>query len=278
MSRNDISSQHTRETVSRFFSNVMQPLARILMRYGYSAREAGDVIGWSFVNSYFSTPQFWETGKPTFMQGAIKTGLPRQKVKQLRAMPSPDNAIFAARQNLAYRVVEGWVNDVAFHVDGAPSPLPITDMEKPCFKTLVMKYGNDVTYGPVLKDLESAGCVERREGLVVLVNVTYGLKLLDQDRMDLTGHMLRRLAETTAHNLVNESVEQRFMQRMWRQTLIRKERAEEAKRIISEIAVKAGREADARLSQLADTNREPGAEYVEIGLVSFVYRDVAAED
>lgn len=278
MPRNQTNPQRARQAVSRFLSNVMQPLSRILMRYGYSAREAGNVTEWSFVRSYFDAPQMWVTGKPTFVQGAIKTGLSRQRVKALNALPAPDNAIFANRQNLAYRVVEGWVNDTDFHEEGKPAPLPITHMSRPCFKTLVMKYGNDVQYGPVLKDLESAGCIEMQDGRAVLINTTYGLNLLNEDRMDLTGCMLRRLAETTGHNLVHEAIEERLMQRMWRQTLIRVERVEEAKRIISEIAIKAGREADARLSKLADTSREAGVQYVEVGLISFIYQEMAAND
>jgi len=275
MSRNDTSPRQTRATVSRFLSNIMQPLARILMRYGYSAREAGDVVRWSFVHSYFETAEFWETGRPTFTQGAIKTGLPRQQVNQLSAMPTPDESIFATRQNLAYRVVEGWVNDPHFHLNGAPAPLPITHRTDPCFKTLVMKYGNDVTYGPVLKDLESAGCVQTKDGVAVLINETYGLNLLHEDRMDLTGHMLKRMVETTGHNLTHENVAERRMQRMWRQTLIPREEADQARKIISEIAIRAGREADARLSELAHVNVKEGIDYVEIGLVAFIYEDAA---
>lgn len=277
MTGSHTASKRTRASVSRFLSNIMEPLARIAMRYGYSAREATDVVRWSFVRSFFNTPEFWGGPTPTFVQGAIKTGLPRQQVKQLNALPVPDCAIFAYRQNLAYRVVEGWVNDPEFHRDGEPAELPVTHPREPSFNKLVMKYGNDVTYGPVLKDLESAGCVETRGSTVVLRNTTYGIHLVDEERMELGGYMLGRAVESTDHNLRYEPADQRLLQRVWRQVLIPVDSLREVQESVAAIAIRAGREADAELSRYAHTQRQSGIKYAEVGLVSFVFVEPEGE-
>lgn len=263
-----------RASVSRFLSNIMIPLSRILMRYGYSARQAEDVAGWSFVRAFWKNPDFWSIDKPTYLQGAIKTGLPRSKVKALNDVPEPDKAVFAHRQNLAYRVVEGWVNDKDFHHGGKPAPLPITHHADPCFKTLVMKYGNDVLYGPVLKDLESAGCVSVVDGIVTLVNVTYGVNLVDEERLELTGYMLRRFIETSEHNLLHETPEDRRLHRVWRQSHVPVEHLKEVQEEVTELAIRAGREADAVMARYSHPEKQPEIQYAEIGLMSSLYIDV----
>ena len=271
MSGSKTDSRKLREVISRFFSTVMVPMARMLMRYGCSAREAADVIRWSFVHSYFNTPEFWSTGKPSLIHGAIKTGIPRHHVKALRALSEPSSAIFANRQNLAYRVVEGWVNDTAFHCDGAPMALPLRYSSGPTFNKLVMTYGNGVTLWPVLYDLIDAGCIRLEGEIVILTSPTYGVHLLDEERLEVTGYMMRRFLETSEHNLYQAHREDRRLHRIWRQIYIPENKAIQLKQEIEAIAIKAGREADAWMAKHAHLRPEPNVRYVEICLLSSFY-------
>lgn len=232
--KEQVTADNARSAVARFFSNVMEPLARITMRFGYSAREACDATRWSFVRSYYRASELWSADNPTDMEASIKTGLTRPQVKLLRNVPGPDHAIFSNRQNLAYRVIEGWVNDPEYHKNGVPMALPLRHQNGPTFNKLVIQYGANTTFHPVLRDLKSAGCIEVKNDIVILKSATYGLHLMDEERMELTAFMLKRLAESTEHNLIHNAVEDRRMQRVWRQVLIPEGQDAEVRRQISE--------------------------------------------
>lgn len=251
----------------------MQPVSRIAMRFGYSAREVSDVTRWSFVHSFFSTPEFWRLGRPTVLQGAVKTGLARQQVNNLRQLKSPDDAIFSSRQNLAYRVIEGWMNDPLYQQDGKPMVLPLKHRPGPTLNKLVMHYGMNTTTGAALGDLVMVGCVELNDGMVTLVNPTYGANAFDQDKLELAGFILCKIAETFDHNLMHRESSERRVQRVWRQVLVPASKMTEARRLVSEMAIVAGREIDAELSKLAHASPQEGQRYEEIGVIMSVHEN-----
>lgn len=259
--------------ISNFVYAALIPLVRILIRYGWSVRDFADVARWVFVKAYYSTPESWRFGRPTALQGAIKTGLPRQLVRKLNEIPEPQQALFTQRQNLAYRVIEGWVRDAEFHIDGKPSSLPLRHRSGPTFNKLVMKYGNDVTLGSVLRDLCDGGCVTVENEIVTLVSQTYGINFLDEEKLAVAGYLLRRHGETTDHNLLHADFDARLVDRIWRQRAIPEARAAEALAWMQEALVRCGREIDAGLARFADRKPMKDTRYMEIGFGVYAFRD-----
>lgn len=264
-----------RAVVGDFIDDIVRGSARTLMRFGASARDFADVSRWSFVKAFYSSPDLWVDGHPTAQKAAIKTGVPRALVKELNDTSSPYSALFNNKQNTAYRVIDGWVNDPEFHVDGEPMPLPLTNPTGPTFHRLVHKYGNDVTWHPILKDLEQEGCVVRQDRHVTLVNRTYGMAFLDEDKLRIAGHMIRRLSETTDHNLTESNLEKRRLQRFWRQTRVPVSKLEELKTRITEMAVANGRQIDKEMAAYASQNADE--ECVELGIATYLYESLPDE-
>jgi hypothetical protein len=269
-----------RGVVSRFLAAALAPLARIAMRFGLSARDFCDIVRWVYVTVFHSTPQFWTNRRPTVVQCAIKTGLSRLHVKALQTVANPQQALFTQRQNLAYRVIEGWVNDPDFHdEDGKPADLPVVEgAPGPTFADLFMKYGNDVPMTSVLGDLQHVGCVVVEEGVARLVNQTYGINFFDEDKLAIAAYMMRRLGETTDHNLTNPEIKDRRLQRFWFQTRVPTEQIEEAKRILHARCVEVGRDLDRFLSGYSHSDREPDREYADIGIAMYIYVDADPAD
>src|SRR5690606_36022557 len=88
----DLFDGASRAVLSRFGYTVLAPIVKIFMRFGWSARDFSDLARWVFVKVFYATPEFWRHGRPTALQGAIKTGLPRQQVKVLNDIPEPQLA------------------------------------------------------------------------------------------------------------------------------------------------------------------------------------------
>lgn len=264
----------SRTILSNFGYTVLAPIVRIFMRFGYSARDFNDLARWVYVRVFYTTPDFWRFGRPTALQGAIKTGIPRSVVKQIREIPEPQQILFTQRQNIAYRVIEGWVNDPEYHVDGRASVLPLHSRLEPSFRKLAHKYGNDVTLGSVLGDLCDAGCITVEDGRVTLVNQTYGLNFLDGDLLPIVSYASRRLGETIDHNIVHREEGGRRLQRVWLNSRIPADKLGVALQLIEKEAVEAGRRIDRLLSEMSDDGSH-AAETVEVGVGMYSYSNNA---
>lgn len=261
----------SRTILSNFGYTVLAPIVRILMRFGYSARDFNDLARWVYVHVFYTTPDFWRFGRPTALQGAIKTGIPRSIVKQIREIPEPQQILFTQRQNIAYRVIEGWVNDPEYHVDGKASVLPLHSRLEPSFRKLAHKYSNDVTLGAVLGDLSEVGCIRVENGLVTLVNQTYGLSYLNEDALALSAYMLQKHGETVDHNLTHPDIGDRKLHRIWWQSQVPLEKVPEVERLIREAGARYGREIDQLIASYAAAERREGVEYAEVGFTGFCY-------
>ncbi|MBW3567535.1 MAG: hypothetical protein KY410_06185 [Proteobacteria bacterium] len=267
----------SRAILSRFGYSALAPIVRIFMRFGWSARDLNDLVRWVYVKVFYTTPEFWRFGRPTALQGAIKTGIPRSIVKQIHAIPEPQQVLFTLRQNLAYRVIEGWVNDTQFHIDGKATSLPMDAFDGPSFRKLVARYGNDVTYGSVLGDLCDVGCVKYEDGVVTLLNQTYGMNFLDEDKLMISAYMLQHHGETADHNLVHDDIDERRLHRFWFNSGVPKRLETKARELIQEQAVEAGRKIDKLLAELA-AGADSSEPRVELGLAMYFFQDGGIEE
>ncbi|HEX6928634.1 MAG TPA: hypothetical protein VF267_05260, partial [Gammaproteobacteria bacterium] len=112
------------------------------------------------------------------------------------------------------------------------------------------------------------------DGIVTLVNQTYGLNFLDEDRLSIMGYMMKRLGETSDHNLTNPDLNERRLQRFWWQILIPAENTAEVMQRIKEEGIRYGREMDKILAEYSHIKLENNVQYVEIGFAAYVYQDL----
>ena len=262
----------THSAAGTYLYQVIKPVARILIRFGFSARNAADLIRWAYVKVFYETPEFWRYDEPTALQCSLKTGIQRSEITDLLKIDHPQSTVRTERRNRAAHILSAWINDPDFHSNGQPAELPISSPDGKSFRSLVNRYEADARYASILDDLISVGCAEQNNNWVRLVNRTYGLHGIDTEKLKLAGDMTHQLIQTTEHNLTAESIHQRRLQRFWWQRRVPADRAKEAHTLIKLIGESAGRKMDAALAELADKNQAYDTDYVEIGFGIYGYQ------
>jgi hypothetical protein len=181
-----------------YLYQVIKPVVRILIRFGFSARNAADLIRWAYVKVFYETPEFWRNNEPTAHQCSLKTGIQRSEITDLLKIDHPQSTIRTDRRNRAARILSAWITDSDFHSNGQPAELPISSPDGKSFRSLVNRYEADARYRSVLDDLVAVGCVELSGDNVKLVSRTYGLKGVDAKKLEISGYMSARLGDTVS--------------------------------------------------------------------------------
>lgn len=259
----------------RFAAAILRPMVRTLLRLGISANEVNDLVRWLYVDEFYNRKEFWHRRKPFGARAALLSGLSRKEVNRLSRIDTPDEAILTDQQNRAARVLAGWVNDPRFHEGGKPAVLPIESSNRiASFERLVQLYSGDLTTRTVLDELVRAGCVVLDDdGNAKLVTQSYGAATTPEETLRIAGFVMQRLGETTDFNIANVTASERRLQRVWRQRLVPVERAGDAKQMITEYAVEAGRALDLSLAKIAHSQPKPGQEYREIGIGIYYFEE-----
>lgn len=259
----------------RFAASILRPIVRTLLRLGISANEVNDLVRWLYVDEFYHRREFWHRRKPFGARAALLSGLSRKEVNRLSQIATPDDAILTDQQNRATRVLAGWVNDQRFHENGKPALLPIEAPNRMAtFERLVQLYSGDLTTRTVLDELVRAGCVQLdSEGNALLVNQAYGPTTAPEDALRIGGFAMQRLGETLDYNIAHVTGSERRLQRVWRQRLIPAERAGDARQLISEHVVDAGRTLDQQLARMAHAKPREGQEYREVGIGIYYFEE-----
>ncbi|HEX7046513.1 MAG TPA: DUF6502 family protein [Gammaproteobacteria bacterium] len=259
----------------RFAATVLRPVIRILLRIGISANEVNDLVRWLYVDEFYNRKEFWHRRKPFGARAALLSGLSRKEVNRLSKINTPDEAILTDQQNRAARVLAGWVTDARFHQDGNPAPLPIeAKSSMVSFERLVQLYSGDLTTRTVLDELVRSGCVKIDEqGKANVVNRVYGPASTPEESLRIAGFALQRLGETLDFNASKALGSERRLQRVWRQRLVPVEKVGDAKQLISEHAVEAGRTLDQALSRMTHTKAQPDQDYREVGIGMYYFEE-----
>ncbi|HEX6929875.1 MAG TPA: DUF6502 family protein [Gammaproteobacteria bacterium] len=259
----------------RFAAAILRPIVRTLLRLGISANEVNDLVRWLYVDEFYHRREFWHRRKPFGARAALLSGLSRKEVNRLSRIETPNDAILTDQQNRAARVLAGWVYDQRFHENGKPAVLPIESSDRiASFERLVQLYSGDLTTRTVLDELVRAGCVQLdSEGNALLISRTYGPTAAPEDALRVAGFALQRLGETLDFNIGHVTGSERRLQRVWRQRLIPEERAGDAKQLISELAVEAGRNLELQLAKMAHTKPREDQKYREIGIGIYYFEE-----
>ncbi len=141
---------------------VLDPLIRILIRFGVSAGEFKAIV--DSVYAHAGSEYLKTNGeRVTFSKLAIVTGINRAFLP--RILKSPRN-IFQPRSNVqlhrAARVLSGWYDDAKFSDRaGFPATLPIEGTSGATFRHLCELYSGGVYHQTLLSELERLGAVCR---------------------------------------------------------------------------------------------------------------------
>ena len=172
---------------------LLKPLIRMLLRYGYSYREFNHLAKQLFVEVCYE--DFTISGrKMTASRVSVLTGLDRKEIVKLVTQAENQPGPITQPINRASRVLGGWLQDNDYHDNkGEPMTLPIKG-ETISFRSLVGKYGGDITAGPILDELLRIGAVRYvedakvellAEGYVPVSNELEKLKILGDSTRDL---------------------------------------------------------------------------------------------
>lgn len=257
----------------RFAATVFRPLIRTLMRFGVSSEQVSELTRWLYVDEFYKTESMWTRGRPIASRAALLSGLTRREVQRLRLIRSIPEAVSTEQVNRAARVLNGWLFDKRFQdTEGKPSRLPMQDAEN-SFAALVSQYSGDVTPKTVMDELIRAGCIQRINDDVVLINPTYGANAATDDLLNTVGFSIRSLCETIEYNLTNHNSPDRKLQRLWIQQHIPVEALDEVKVIVREAAIKTGRAVDGDIAKLSHAEPALGRTYVQAGIGIYYFED-----
>ncbi len=153
--------------INSFFTRLLKPIARILLRSGLSFRELNELCKKTYIA--VATDEFGVDGRPTNVSRvAMLTGMARRDVRKVRMSLDDEDLEVLGRMNSATRLLSGWYQDVDF-TDDAGKPLPLPESgASPSFSELARRHAGDIPVTTLLKELRNAGAIESpANGLLV---------------------------------------------------------------------------------------------------------------
>ncbi len=183
---------------------LLQPIVRLLLRSGVTWKEFADVAKTSFVE--VATDEFGIRGRPTNVSRvAILTGINRHEISRQRSElanggSAPTRPTYAGS---ATRVLSGWHQDPDY-VDeqGLPKVIPRAG-QAPSFEDLSGRYGGDIPWSALLKELRAVGAV-RNAGSEMLQPVmrNYIPARLNAEKVLVGASLLHDQANTVVYDLI----------------------------------------------------------------------------
>ncbi len=197
----------TQEALLLSLRRLLVPIARLFLRNGVGYQAFAEMAKRAFVEAAMA-PDLNGPFRATKARAALLTGLTRPEVR--RILQSGDTLPQAAHSARIPAIIAGWATDPLFlDEEGRPLPLPETGSGR-SFETLVRRFGADIPRATVLEELLLSGCVERRNGRLVLLDRRYR-SVTGADSLRYFGDATRRFGETIVHNLLGDG--EPFLQR-----------------------------------------------------------------
>lgn len=263
-----------------FLLNVMKPVVRIFLRFGFSTDQIHQVVRKLAVDIAMEHKEFRPSNRrQTFVaQAAIVTGLSRKEVARLRDVNTVEEVLVSAKINRAIRVLAAWRNDERYRNTGTDQPLqslPFKSLTGISFHKLVQEYAGDIPARAVLDTLIESGAVTRRGQIIEMVRDFAYEATGQDDELELIGLVLNDVLGTAEYDL-RPGADRRLF-RTWYQTYMPLDRVSEAKTAIRERTLAFGRALDEQLSKMAHHKPQPGMEYRRIGLAACYFEQKVDE-
>lgn len=153
--------------LNRTFLILLQPIARLFLRFGRGYREYSDLSKAAFVA--VASEDYGVHGRPTNVSRiAAMTGLTRKEISRIRSRLQSGQGAVAERGTPLQELMDGWHSSDEFLDDkGAPKPLAFSGGYG-SFQSLVKQFAGDIPEGAMRKELERIGRVRlKQDGLVL---------------------------------------------------------------------------------------------------------------
>ncbi len=151
----NVVQEHPNKLNNVFFA-LLQPLARIFLRFGRGYREFSELSKAAFVA--VAAEDYGVHGRPTNVSRiAAMTGLTRKEVSRLRKKLEDCKAMAGERGTPLQEVISAWrMSDEFRGENGEPAVLPLTG-KRGSFRSLVRQFAGDIPEGAMRKELQRVG-------------------------------------------------------------------------------------------------------------------------
>jgi len=153
--------------LNRAFLLLLQPIARLFLRFGRGYREYSDLSKAAFVA--VASEDYGVHGRPTNVSRiAAMTGLTRKEISRIRARLENEDGPVVERGTPIQELIAGWESTPEFlDADGEPAALSLTGGTG-SFQALVKQFAGDIPEGAMRKELERIGRARIEERVLIL--------------------------------------------------------------------------------------------------------------
>jgi len=166
--------------LNRTFLALLQPLARLFLRFGRGYREYSELSKAAFVS--VAAEDYGVHGRPTNVSRiAAMTGLTRKEISRIRDRIEAGEAAITQRRTPLQEVVSAWQSNEEFlNESGEPATLPLNG-ERGSFQSLVRQFAGDIPEGAMRKELERIGAAELVDDALRLCPVSPGIARAEEN-------------------------------------------------------------------------------------------------
>ncbi|MGI9232675.1 MAG: DUF6502 family protein, partial [Woeseiaceae bacterium] len=146
-------------TLNKAFLILLQPIARLFLRFGRGYREYSDLSKAAFVA--VASEDYGVHGRPTNVSRiAAMTGLTRKEISRIRARLETGDGAKTERGTPLQELINGWQSNPEF-LDHADKPAALSlDGGPGSFQALVKRFAGDIPEGAMRKELQRIGRAE----------------------------------------------------------------------------------------------------------------------
>jgi len=148
--------EHNKSTLNKTFLILLQPIARLFLRFGRGYREYSDLSKAAFIS--VASEDYGVHGRPTNVSRiAAMTGLTRKEISRIRARINSGDAAVTERGTPLEELIAGWQSNAEFlDKQGKPAALPMVG-GRGSFQSLVKRFAGDIPEGAMRKELQRIG-------------------------------------------------------------------------------------------------------------------------
>ncbi|MGI9249212.1 MAG: DUF6502 family protein [Woeseiaceae bacterium] len=151
--------EQNKNKLNKAFLFLLQPIARLFLRFGRGYREFSELSKAAFV--VVAGEDYGVHGRPTNVSRiAAMTGLTRKEISRIRSRIDNGEAHETERGTPLQEVIEAWrSSDEFLHCDGEPAALGLGGGPG-SFQSLIKQFAGDIPEGAMRKELQRIGAIE----------------------------------------------------------------------------------------------------------------------